>query len=241
MSIKAYNEVSKTGQEVAHTFEVFLPLVERIAYHLKGRLPASVQVEDLIQSGSVGLLEAMQSYDATQGASFETYAGIRIKGAMMDELRRGDWTPRSVHRKSREVSAAMARVESRLGREAHDSEVAAEMQLSLTDYHKILQDTAGAFLLAIDEPDQEGLASEHLGASEEEDPFLRLTQQDFAQDLAQVIAHLPAKEQMVMSLYYEQEMNLKEIGLVMEVSESRVSQIHSQALARIRSRLKGWM
>jgi RNA polymerase sigma factor for flagellar operon FliA len=241
MGIEAYKKVSKTVGDSARSFETYMPLVERIAYHLKGRLPASVQIEDLVQSGTIGLLEAIQAYDATQGASFETYAGIRIKGAMMDELRRGDWTPRSVHRKSREVSAAVARVEAKLGREAHDAEIAKELNISLTEYHSILQDVSGAYLLAIDEPDENGLDEDQLGAADEEDPFSLLTKSEFAGDLAQVIESLPEKEKLVMSLYYDQELNLKEIGLVLEVSESRVSQIHSQAIARIRSRLKGWM
>jgi RNA polymerase sigma factor for flagellar operon FliA len=132
-------------------------------------------------------------------------------------------------------------VEAKLGREAHDAEIAKELNISLTEYHSILQDVSGAYLLAIDEPDENGLDEDQLGAADEEDPFSLLTKSEFAGDLAQVIESLPEKEKLVMSLYYDQELNLKEIGLVLEVSESRVSQIHSQAIARIRSRLKGWM
>ena len=119
----------------------YAPLVKRIAYHLLGRLPASVQVEDLMQAGMIGLLEAAKKYDAGKGASFETYAGIRIRGAMLDEVRKGDWAPRSVHRNTRMVTDAIRAIEARTGRDAKDHEVAAELQLSLEDYYGILSDT----------------------------------------------------------------------------------------------------
>jgi len=236
-----YAQVQKQSNETSlKNVEDYLPLVKRIAYHLKGRLPDSVMVDDLIQSGIIGLIEAMQNFNGDQGASFETYAGIRIRGAMLDEMRRGDWTPRSVHRKSREVSEAIHVVETREGRLARDEEVAAEMQLTLTEYHKILQDTNSAQLLSIDQPDHDELAEDRMVATNPT-PLQQLSEANFQVNLAEEIDRLPEKEKLVMSLYYDEELNLKEIGEVLEVSESRVSQIHSQAIKRIRARMGDWL
>lgn len=235
-----YNQVQTEHERPGQDLERYLPLVRKIAYHLKGRLPDSVFVEDLIQSGVIGLIEAMQKYNPTQGASFETYAGIRIRGAMLDEIRKGDWTPRSVHRRSREVSEAIHRVERRVGREAHDHEVAEELGMSLDDYHHILMDTNSAQLLSIDEPDKDDLSEDQLH-SHSQTPLALVSQDDFKQALAEQIGDLPEKEKLVMALYYDEELNLKEIGEVLGVSESRISQIHSQAVKRLRSRLSDWI
>lgn len=236
-----YSAVQRQGAQRSHNdLEQYLPLVKRIAYHMKGRLPESVFVDDLVQSGIIGLMEAMQKFDANQGASFETYAGIRIRGAMLDEIRKGDWTPRSVHRKSREVSDAINRIESRNGQEAKDDEIALELGVTITEYHAILQDTTGAQLLSIDEPDHDELSEDRITSSSLT-PFAELIESDFHESLAEQIGELPEKEKLVMALYYDEELNLKEIGEVLGVSESRVSQIHSQAIKRLRSRLADWM
>lgn len=233
------NQHQDAQQEPLGDLASYLPLVKKIAYHLKGRLPDSVLVDDLIQSGVIGLIEAMQKYNSVEGASFETYAGIRIRGAMIDELRKGDWTPRSVHRKSREVSDAIYQLESSLGREAQDSEIADFMGVSLEDYHGILQDTSSAQLLSIDEPEQNDLMEGQI-KGDSKTPFALLMESDFADALADEIENLPEREKLVMSLYYDEELNLREIGEVLSVSESRVSQIHSQAIKRLRSRLTDW-
>lgn len=241
---QAYAQMQKQHETPARNIEDYMGLVKRIAYHLKGRLPSSVQVDDLIQSGMIGLLEAMQKYDAGQGASFETYAGIRIRGAMLDEIRKGDWTPRSVHRKSREVSEAIRIVEARTGREARDEEVAAELGIDLETYHQILQDAVTTQVLSIDTPDHEDLSEDQLSlpdAADDAEPMQDLMQSQFQLQLAGAIAGLPEREQLVMSLYYDEELNLKEIGEVLGVSESRVCQIHAQALVRVRARLKDWI
>lgn len=237
---RVYEQVQKQSGNELLDLESYLPLVKRIAYHLKGRLPDSVFVDDLIQSGIIGLIEAMQKFNSNQGASFETYAGIRIRGAMLDEMRKGDWTPRSVHRKSREVSDAIQKVESREGREAKDTEIAFEMGIEIEQYHLILQDTNSAQLLSIDEPDHEEL-SEGKIIGKSHTPFAELSESGFQEALANEIGNLPEKEKLVMALYYDEELNLKEIGEVLEVSESRVSQIHSQAIKRIRSRMSEWI
>ncbi|PVZ13804.1 RNA polymerase, sigma 28 subunit, SigD/FliA/WhiG [Pseudomonas sp. URIL14HWK12:I9] len=237
---RMYNKASRESQQY-ELIERYAPLVKRIAYHLLARLPASVQVEDLIQAGMIGLLEVSTKYDSTKGASFETYAGIRIRGAMLDEVRKGDWAPRSVHRNTRMVSDAIRAVEARTGRDAKDHEVAAELKMSLDEYYGILNDTLGSRLFSFDDLLQEG---EHEGAHDESaisgEPSRGLEDERFQKALAEAIANLPERERLVLSLYYDEELNLKEIGEVLGVSESRVSQLHSQCAARLRSRLGEW-
>jgi RNA polymerase sigma factor for flagellar operon FliA len=217
------------------------PLVKRIAHHLLMRMPSSVQLDDLIQSGMIGLLEAARKYDVSKGASFETYAGIRIRGAMLDEIRRGDWAPRSVHRKSREVAAAVKAVEMRTGSDAKDHEVAEELGIDLETYYTILQDASGSRLFSFDDLTEGGDDSALEAASGEiSGPADELQDEDFRVHLAEAIEGLPEREKLVLALYYDEELNLKEIGEVLGVSESRISQIHSQAALRLRARLQEW-
>lgn len=217
------------------------PLVKRIAHHLLMRMPSSVQLDDLIQSGMIGLLEAARKYDVSKGASFETYAGIRIRGAMLDEIRRGDWAPRSVHRKSREVAAAVKSVEMRTGSDAKDHEVAEELGIDLETYYTILQDASGSRLFSFDDLTEGGDDSALEAASGEiSGPAEELQDEDFRSHLAEAIEGLPEREKLVLALYYDEELNLKEIGEVLGVSESRISQIHSQAALRLRARLQEW-
>jgi RNA polymerase sigma factor for flagellar operon FliA len=229
---------SKVNQQTQDTLiKTHALLVKRIAHHLLGRLPQSIQLDDLIQAGMLGLLEAVRHYDDTKGASFETYAGIRIRGYMLDEVRRNDWVPRSVYRNARMVSAAVKIVENRLGRDAKDHEVAEELGVSLTEYHDILNDSAGAHLYGFEDlgVTDDILKDETLTISTE--PHINALRNDMRNHLTQVLDSLPKKERLVLSLYYEQDLNLKEIGDVLGVSESRVSQIHSQATHRIKARL----
>ncbi|WP_297526419.1 RNA polymerase sigma factor FliA [Thiohalobacter sp.] len=216
------------------------PLVKRIAYHLMSRLPPSVQVDDLIQAGMIGLLEAARNYDPSQGASFETYAGIRIRGAMLDEIRRTDWTPRSVHRKARQVAEAVREIENAKGRDARDNEVAELLGISLDEYHRILQDATGARVFSFDDPGTMGEESEPRSLEAGNEPLDNLQHDDFQKALAEAIAGLPERERLVMALYYDEELNLREIGEVLGVSESRVCQIHGQALIRLRARMGEW-
>jgi len=215
-------------------------LVKRIAYHLLARLPASVQVDDLIQSGMIGLLEASNNFDHTKGASFETFAGIRIRGAMLDEIRRGDWTPRSVHKNSRMVSDAIKTLESELGRDVTDKEVADKLDLSLNDYHHILNDVSSGKVIGIDDlgVSEDAINLEHQSTSNE--PYNQIEQVVFKRALSECISTLPERESLVLSLYYDEELNLREIGRVIDVSESRVSQIHSQAMHRLKARMQSW-
>lgn len=216
------------------------PLVKRIAYHLLSRLPDSVQVDDLIQAGMLGLLEAIKNYDVSQGASFETYAGIRIRGSMLDEVRRSDWTPRSVHKKSRMVADAIRALENKTGREAKDVEVAEHLGISLDEYNHILQDSSSCHIFSVEELAQAGDQYLDEASSFDEEPIDRLSRESFEQALANAIANLPERERLIISLYYDEELNLREIGEILNISESRVSQISSQAVLRLRSRLSEW-
>jgi RNA polymerase sigma factor for flagellar operon FliA len=228
------------GNSPAALVERYAPLVKRIAHHLLARLPSSVQVDDLIQAGVIGLLEAARNYDAGRGASFETYAGIRIRGAMIDEVRRGDWAPRSVHRNARRAQEAMARLERRLGRDASDHELAAELGVSLAEYHAIAQDSLGSKLFSFDDLGHEDESPDDRIPGSELSPEQGVQRDSLRRHLATAIAGLPERERLVLALYYDEELNLKEIGLVLGVSESRVSQIHSQAALRLRATLGGW-
>jgi RNA polymerase sigma factor for flagellar operon FliA len=215
-------------------------LVKRIAYHLLARLPASVQVDDLIQSGMIGLLEASNNFDHSKGASFETFAGIRIRGAMLDEIRRGDWTPRSVHKNSRMVSEAIKKLEADLGRDVTDIEVAEKLDISLNDYHHILSEVSTGKIIGIEDL---GVGEDSLSNMEDvnnNDPYDNFEKIVFKKSLSACISTLPEREALVLSLYYDEELNLREIGQVLDVSESRVSQIHSQAMHRLKGRMQSW-
>lgn len=217
------------------------PLVKRIAYHLMSRLPPCVQADDLIQAGMIGLLEASRNYDPSQGASFETYAGIRIRGAMLDEIRKNDWAPRSVHRKARKVAEAVRIIENAKGRDARDAEVAEVMGISIEEYYQMLQDASGYLVMSFEDMgiDDEAIAAQF--ADNSPGPLDRLQRDDFRRSLTDAVSGLPERERLVMTLYYDEELNLREIGAVLGVSESRVSQIHSQALIRLQARLGQWV
>lgn len=233
----AVQNYQKTGAIEKQFIERYAPLVKRIAHHLKGRLPQHVLLDDLIQSGMIGLLEALRRFDEKKGASFDTYASIRIRGHMLDEVRRNDWVPRSVYRNSRQVSEAIRQIENRTGRDAKDFEVARELGVSLKDYHHLLKDAIGAYLYGFDDL---GVTDDSLPTDccqKPDEPFREVLRDDFNRHLVAVIDNLPDREKQVLSLYYEQQLNLKEIGEVLGVSESRVSQIHSQTMSRVKARL----
>ncbi|PSU29875.1 RNA polymerase sigma factor FliA [Photobacterium lutimaris] len=220
--------------------ERYSSLVKRIAHHLMGRLPPSVMLEDLIQAGMIGLLEAQQNYDPAKGASFETFAGIRIRGAMLDDIRRGDWVPRSVYKNNRRISEAISVLEGTLGRDPNDQEIAAYLEMTLEQYHQALNDVNCGRLVGMDDLGvaEDTVANEE--SVEENLPFQGVVDDNFRQSLAEAIKTLPEREALVLSLYYDEELNLKEIGAVIGVSESRVCQIHSQAMQRLRSKLTAW-
>ncbi len=240
MSIGAAGYVAEQGPSHNELVEQHAPLVKRIACHLHGRLPPSVQLEDLVQAGVVGLLEAARNYDPSQGASFSTYAGIRIRGAMLDEIRRTDWTPRSVHRKVRMVAEAVRKIEGEHGRDARDDEVAEELGISLSAYNRILYDASNARIFSFEDVSLEGEPPRPSNGTVSFDPLGELQRSDFKEALAKAISELPERECLVVSLYYDEELNLREIGEVLGVTESRVCQIHGRAMIRLRSRMRDW-
>lgn len=215
-------------------------LVRRIAHHLAARLPSSVEVDDLIQAGMLGLIDASRNFQADQGAAFETYASIRIRGAMIDEIRRGDWVPRSVHRRYRDVVSATREVEQATGRAATAQEVASKLEVTLAEYHHMLEDAARGQLISLDAHAEEHDGEPRLASHGTATPAREFEHGAFREALGGAIGDLPEREQLVLSLYYEQELNLREIGAVLSISESRVCQIHGQAMLRLRARLGDW-
>lgn len=240
----SYSEIGAFNSDPPNYDELmtqFAPLVKRIAYHMMGRLPSNIQLDDMVQAGMIGLFEALKGYDMSRGASFETYARIRIRGAMIDEVRRGDWTPRSVYRKSRQLSDAIREVEEREGRDAKDSEIAELLNMDIKEYNTLVKEAAGCQLLSYEDIVSMGGSREEASASQAQGPYKELYEEDFKRGLVDKIAGLPERERLVMALYYEEEFNLREIGEIMGVSEGRVCQIHGQALVRLRARMSEWV
>jgi RNA polymerase sigma factor for flagellar operon FliA len=220
----------------------YAPLVKRIAYHMMARLPASVEVDDLIQVGLIGLMDAVGRFDGTQGAQFESYATQRIRGAMLDELREADWLPRHVRQKSRQIESAIHRLEQRNGKSPSEQEISAELGMPIDQYQSMLGDVKCSQLLYYEDFSDEDSASflERYLVDGSNDPLSVLEDEGFRASLVAAIHSLPERERSMMGMYYEQDMNLKEIGAVLGVSESRVCQLHSQAVARLRAQLKIW-
>lgn len=220
------------------------PLVKKLAHMMRARLPPSVEVDDLIQAGMIGLLDAASRYEEVHGAQFETYAMQRIRGAMLDELRSNDWMPRGMRQNMRKVEDAIRTLQQRLGHPPNESEVAKQLNLSVKAYQDLLFDGAGHQLVYyedfFDSESSEHFLDRHT-ADVAEDPLQMLMDSGFRQAVIDAIDALPEREKLLMGLYYEQEMNLKEIGAILGVTESRVSQLHSQAIARMRVRLKELM
>lgn len=218
----------------------FVPLVKRIAYHLMARLPSNVQFDDLVQNGMLGLLDAIGRYQEGFGAQFETYATQRIRGAMLDGLRENDWLPRQLRRELRRIEAVLTRLEHAYGRAPSETELADALGMSVAEYQKTLQEARGHQLLYFEDfvEDEDDFLERHF-TDGDSDPARLLEDRDLRERLAQAIGNLPEREKMVMALYYEQEFNLREIGEVMGVTESRVCQLHSQAIVRLRAQVMG--
>nr|WP_267478690.1 MULTISPECIES: RNA polymerase sigma factor FliA [Photorhabdus] len=217
----------------------YVPLVRHEALRLQVRLPACVELDDLLQAGGIGLLNAVERFDSLQGTAFTTYAVQRIRGAMLDELRSRDWAPRSVRRNAREVTHIIRKLEQDLGRPASEQEVAKELKIDLVEYRQILLDTNNSQLFSYDEwHEMHGESCEPvIEEGHETNPLQQLLESDVRQRVIEAIDSLPEREKMVLTLYYQEELNLKEIGAVLEVGESRISQLHSQAIKRLRARL----
>ncbi|MBN8510981.1 MAG: RNA polymerase sigma factor FliA [Burkholderiales bacterium] len=221
----------------------YSPLVRRLAHQMIAKLPANVELDDLIQVGMIGLSDALSRFDAGQGVQFETFATQRIRGAMLDELRGTDWMSRGDRRHQRSIEAAVHALEQRHGRPPSESEIAAEMGLKLADYQELLGKVRGTTLVCLEDLGGEDGADDFLDrhlATDEGNPLALLEDRRMRVALVEAIKNLPEREQYVMSMYYEQDMNLKEIAAVLGVTESRVCQLHSQSIARLRARLREW-
>jgi RNA polymerase sigma factor for flagellar operon FliA len=220
-----------------------LPLVKFIAARIAGRLPSHVEVDDLVNAGILGLIDAIDKYDPTRKIKFKTYAEFRVRGAIIDELRSLDWVPRSTRQKASRLEKAYAEVEQRLGRAANDVEVAEFMGIAVEDLNQMLCEARGVAIISVDELRGEGDEHfernllEYLADPETVQPDVRLNLDQVYQIVADAIDNLPEKERLVISLYYYDELTMKEIGEIMDITESRVSQIHTKAVIRLRSKL----
>jgi RNA polymerase sigma factor for flagellar operon FliA len=221
----------------------YSPLVHRLAHHMIAKLPASVEVDDLIQVGMIGLTEALARFEPSQGVQFETFASQRIRGAMLDELRESDWMSRGSRKQQKDIEHAVQRLEQRLHRAPKESEIAAELGLPLDGYQEMLARVRGTQLVYLEDlsgrgDDEDNFLDRYLPADAQSDPQSLLGDHRMRHALVEGITKLPEREQYVMSMYYEHDMNLKEIAAVLGVTESRVCQLHSQSIARLRARLR---
>lgn len=220
----------------------YAQLVKRLAYQLAARLPSSVEVDDLVQAGMMGLLDAFNFYDENQGAQFETYATQRIRGAMLDELRDADWAPRSVRKNARDIERAIHTLQQKLGKPPTEQQIADELGLPLNDYQQMLADARGHQLVHYEDfENDDGESVAFNLADNRPTPFQMLQDESMRETLVHAIGELPEREKMVMAMYYQEDLNLKEIGAVLGVSESRVCQLHSQAILRLRGKMKDWL
>jgi RNA polymerase sigma factor for flagellar operon FliA len=216
-------------------------LIKKLAHQLKAKLPANIEVDDLIQAGMIGLLDAMQRYQDNQQAQFETYAVQRIRGSMLDELRNMDWLPRSIRQNMRKIENAINSMQQDTSKHPSESQIAEKLDLPLSDYQKLLSDCAGHQLLYFEDfqnQEEDDHFLDRFYTDTSDDPLQELVNNGFHEALAEAISQLPERDNLIMGLYYEQELNLKEIGAILDISESRVSQLHSQAIARIRGILR---
>jgi RNA polymerase sigma factor for flagellar operon FliA len=238
---RSYKDVAHAGLPSADQLVLqHGELVKRIGYHLVSRLPTHIGIDDLIQAGMMGLLNAARNFVPTKGENFETYAGIRIRGAMLDEARRSNWTPRSTFRNAKQVSLAIRSIEKRTGRGATAQEIAGTLGVSFDEYHRMLKSAASSRVLSYEELAGDPERASMLPEAPEDGPETTLEEDQFREALAGAISGLPERERLVLSLYYDRELNLREIGEILEVSESRVCQIHGHAVLRLRARLDRW-
>ena len=223
-------------------FHQYVPLVRRIAHHMIAKLPPNVELDDLIQVGMIGLNDALSRYEVAQGVQFETFASQRIRGAMLDELRGGDWMSRGARKSQKDIEQAVHRLQQKLHRAPMESEIAQELGMNLADYQHLLAKVRGTQLVYLEDisgrdDDEEGFLDRHMG-DDEADPSSLLQDQRMRMALVEAIKNLPEREQHIMSMYYEHDMNLKEIAAVLGVTESRICQLHSQSIARLRTKLR---
>ena len=223
----------------------YAPLIKYISQKIAARLPANIELDDLMSSGVIGLMDAIEKYDSTRDNKFKTYAEFRIRGAILDELRAQDWVPRSVREKAKQLERCYAKIEQLKGRQATDEEVCEELGIDQNEFHDMLNQVRSVSLLSYDDvssfskADKRALHGFGESGSKAPTPFSEVSSASVKRLIAEAILDLPEKQRLVLSLYYYEDLNLKEIGRVLDVTESRVSQLHTQAILRLKSKLRG--
>ena len=222
----------------------YAPLIRFVAQRIAGRLPSNIDIDDLISSGVIGLMDAIEKYDPSRDNKFKTYAEFRIRGAMLDELRSQDWVPRSIRDKAKRIEKVYAELEQRYGRAVTDAELSEALNMSLDEYYDMIAKVKSVTLLSLDDLSGGPSRFDHksllecLENSGTKNPFSQLKNKGMRQLLVDCIEELPEKQRLVLSLYYYEELNLREIGRILEVTESRVSQLHTAAVMRLKAKLK---
>ena len=227
-----------------HLIERYAPLVKYVAGRMATNMPPQVEFDDLVSYGIFGLIDAIEKYEPSRGFKFKTYATTRIRGAIIDELRALDWIPRSVRQKSRQLQQVYSDLENRLGRAASDEEIAQELGISLEEFDQLVNDISGTAVISLDDvwhvgsDDDEIQVGDTIAGSEKDHPNYKIEREEIKNILIDAIKQLPPREKEVIALYYYEELTLKEIGLVLGVTESRVSQLHSKAIMRLKAKLQ---
>lgn len=240
-AVEAYRNIDDFEKE--ELIKSYLPLVKRVVHRLSGRLPKEIDVKEMLNSGIIGLVDALEKYDPKHETNFTTYAQFRIRGAILDSFRTQDWLPRSLRFKSQRIEQAYHRIEQKLGRPATDEEVAAELGVSMDELQALLGEVGSIVMLSFEElgfghGDERFQAEEMLAGSQTNDPLNKLLGSEKISLVARALDRLPEKERLVISLYFYEELNLKEIGEILGVTESRASQVRSRALIRLKNYLK---
>ncbi len=240
--IETYQSNSLTTSDKERLVIQYMQLVRYVAQRLISRLPANVELEDLVNAGILGLLDAVEKYDPSRKTQFKTYAEFRVRGAILDELRNLDWVPRSVREKAHQLDDVYQALENRLGRPAEDEEVAAELDMDMDEYYRFVDSARAISLINLDElgarEEDQKYILEVLADPNAEDPFDAAGLAELKSITASAISDLPERERVVLLFYYHREMTMKEIGQALELTESRVSQIHTQAICRVRAKLR---
>lgn len=240
LKVENYSKVGDFEKE--ELIKSYIPLVKKVVHRLAGRMPKGVDLKEMLNSGMIGLVDAMEKFDSKHETNFGTYAQFRIRGAILDSFRAQDWIPRSLRRKATQIGKAYAIVEQKLGRAASDKEVAAELGLELSVFRKRLTEVSNTVILSFEQlgfgyNSDDGFQGDERIASKENTPLDNLLQAERVSLIARSLDRLPHNERLVVTLYYYEELNLKEIGDILEVTESRASQIRTRALLRLKNYL----
>lgn len=244
MAQKEQTEITISAENMEQVILEYSPMIKYVANRIALRLPPHIEIDDLISVGVMGLIDAIEKYDPTRGAKFKTYAEFRVRGSILDELRSLDWVPRSIRQKAAHIDAVSHKLQAKLGRPPEDEEVAAEMGVSLEQFFTLLNETKSMPLISLEdlgitkESGERQSLLECLAGKSDVDPQTQLRLTELKSIIAKAIDSLPEKERLMVSLYYYEELTMKEIGEVLGITESRVSQIHSKAVFRLRTKLR---